>query len=53
MNIDLDIKLNSLKEISKLELSQILNIVPKQKYLVLEPCLIRPLERMCGLQMLK
>lgn len=53
LQIDLDKKLSSLQEISKAELSKILSIVSSSKYLVLEPSLIRPLEKVCGAKWLK
>ncbi|CAG9818237.1 unnamed protein product [Phaedon cochleariae] len=46
-------KLTSLQEISKVQFSKILNINSNIKYLILEPSLIRPLERVCGVKWLK
>lgn len=46
-------KLSSLQEISKRQLSKILSVNPNKKYLILEPTLIRPLERVCGVKWLK
>ncbi|KAJ8918020.1 hypothetical protein NQ315_011473 [Exocentrus adspersus] len=51
--MDLMKKLSSLQEISKAQLSKILCINPNRKHLILEPRLIRPLERVCGVQWLK
>lgn len=46
-------KLSSLQELSKIQLSKILSVNPNKKYLILEPSLIRPLERVCGVKWLK
>ncbi|XP_023012169.1 vacuolar protein sorting 33B [Leptinotarsa decemlineata] len=46
-------KFTSLQEISKAQLSKILNVNSSTKYLILEPSLIRPLERVCGVKWLK
>ncbi|XP_018565644.1 vacuolar protein sorting-associated protein 33B [Anoplophora glabripennis] len=46
-------KLSSLQEISKSQLSKILCVNPNKKYLILEPSLIKPLERVCGVKWLK
>ncbi|KAF2899103.1 hypothetical protein ILUMI_07074 [Ignelater luminosus] len=46
-------KLTSLPEISKAQLSKILNHYAGSKDLVLEPMLIKPLERICGVRWLK
>ncbi|KAJ3665931.1 hypothetical protein Zmor_001395 [Zophobas morio] len=51
--MDLNRKLSSLQEISKAQLSKILSIVTATKYVVLEPSIIRPLERVCGVKWLK
>ncbi|KAK5639849.1 hypothetical protein RI129_010660 [Pyrocoelia pectoralis] len=46
-------KLSSLSEISKTQLSKILNSSSGLKDLVLDPKLIKPLERVCGIRWLK
>ncbi|XP_066153196.1 vacuolar protein sorting-associated protein 33B isoform X2 [Euwallacea fornicatus] len=46
-------KLSSLQEISKAQLSKIFSANPNRKFLVIEPSLIKPLERVCGVQWLK
>jgi hypothetical protein len=46
-------KLSSLSEISKAQLQKILNSVPNNKDLTIEPNLIKPLERVCGVTWLK
>ncbi|XP_050303716.1 vacuolar protein sorting-associated protein 33B [Anthonomus grandis grandis] len=46
-------KLSSLQEISKAQLSKIFSISTNKKFLVIETALIKPLERVCGLQWLK
>lgn len=46
-------KLSSLQEISKAQLSKIFSVNPNRKYLVIEPNLIKPLERVCGVRWLK
>ncbi|RZC36920.1 vacuolar protein sorting-associated protein 33B [Asbolus verrucosus] len=51
--MDVNKKLSSLQEISKAELSKILTVNPLSKYVVLEPGIIRPLERVCGVKWLK
>lgn len=51
--MDLSKKLYSLQEISKAQLSKILFTNPNMKYLIIEPNLIRPLERVCGVKWLK
>lgn len=51
--MDITKKLLSLQEISKAQLSKILNLVPSKKNLILEPDLIKPLERVCGVKWLK
>ncbi|KAJ8929094.1 hypothetical protein NQ314_018243 [Rhamnusium bicolor] len=51
--MDITKKLSSLQEISKTQLSKILCVNPSNKYLILEPSLIRPLERVCGVKWLK
>ncbi|KAK4872872.1 hypothetical protein RN001_014901 [Aquatica leii] len=49
----LDKKLSSLSEISKAQLSKILNSCAGTKDLILEPIIIKPLERVCGIRWLK
>ncbi|KAF5282424.1 hypothetical protein FQA39_LY17539 [Lamprigera yunnana] len=49
----IDKKLSSLCEISKSQLSKILNSYSGRKDLVLEPNIIKPLERVCGIRWLK
>lgn len=49
----LDKKLTSLVEISKSQLSKILNCCSVTKDLILEPNIIKPLERICGIRWLK
>ncbi|KAF7278451.1 hypothetical protein GWI33_008412 [Rhynchophorus ferrugineus] len=51
--MDIFKKLSSLPEISKAQLSKILSINPNRKFLIIEPGLIKPLERVCGVQWLK
>ncbi|XP_028135863.1 vacuolar protein sorting-associated protein 33B [Diabrotica virgifera virgifera] len=51
--MDITTKLSGLQEISKAQLSKILNVVSNPKYLIIEPSLIRPLERVCGVTWLK
>ncbi|KAJ3628319.1 hypothetical protein MTP99_015632 [Tenebrio molitor] len=51
--MELNKKLSSLQEISKTQLSKILSTVSSTKHLVLEPSIIRPLERVCGVKWLK
>lgn len=46
-------KLSSLSEISKAQLEKILKTVPGCKHLIIEPSLIKPLERICGVSWLK
>lgn len=46
-------KIVSLSEISKTQLSKVLNFLPGNKDLVIEPDVIRPLERICGVSWLK
>lgn len=46
-------KLSSLQEISKAQLSKIFSVNPNRKFLVIEPNLIKPLERVCGVRWLK
>ncbi|XP_066262933.1 vacuolar protein sorting-associated protein 33B [Euwallacea similis] len=46
-------KLSSLQEISKAQLAKIFSVNPNRKFLVIEPSLIKPLERVCGVQWLK
>ncbi|KAL1509386.1 hypothetical protein ABEB36_004138 [Hypothenemus hampei] len=53
MEVDVLQKLSSLQEISKAQLSQIFSTNPNRKYLIIEPSLIKPLERVCGVQWLK
>lgn len=52
-NMDVFKKLSSLQEISKAQLANIFSANPNRKYLVIEPSLIKPLERVCGVQWLK
>jgi hypothetical protein len=51
--MELNKKLSSLQEISKTQLSKILSTISSTKHLVLEPSIIRPLERVCGVKWLK
>ncbi|CAH0553557.1 unnamed protein product [Brassicogethes aeneus] len=51
--MDVSKKLTSLQEISKAQLSKILSANPNTKYLILEPEIIRPLEKVCGVKWLK
>lgn len=51
--MDINKKLYSLQEISKTLLSKILSVNPNTKYLILEPDIIRPLEKVCGVEWLK
>lgn len=51
--MDINQKLSSLQEISKAQLSKILSSVPGTKHIVLEPNIIRPLERVCSVKWLK
>lgn len=53
MEVELSKKLWSLQEISKAQLAKILFTNPNVKHLVIEPNLIRPLERVCGVKWLK
>ncbi|CAG9773107.1 unnamed protein product [Ceutorhynchus assimilis] len=46
-------KLSSLQEISKQQLLKIFLVNPNLKFLVIESSLIKPLERVCGVQWLK
>ncbi|XP_030756877.1 vacuolar protein sorting-associated protein 33B [Sitophilus oryzae] len=46
-------RLSSLQEISKAQLSKIFSVNPNRKYLIIEPRLIKPLERVCGVRWLK
>lgn len=51
--MDVTKKLTSLQEISKAQLSKILSTNANLKYLILEPEIIRPLEKVCGVTWLK
>ncbi|KAG5891119.1 hypothetical protein JTB14_022232 [Gonioctena quinquepunctata] len=51
--MDVSKKLSSLQEISKAQLSKLLNINSNTKHLILEPSLIRPLEKVCGVKWLR
>ncbi|XP_044258626.1 vacuolar protein sorting-associated protein 33A-like [Tribolium madens] len=51
--MDLNQKLSSLQEISKTLLSKIFSSVPGTKHIVIEPSVIRPLERVCSVSWLK
>lgn len=46
-------KLASLHEISKSQFSKILCCAPGSKDLILEPSVIQPLQKICGVQWLK
>ncbi|GJQ68939.1 Vps33B [Trypoxylus dichotomus] len=46
-------KISSLSEISKTQLSKVLNFLPGAKDIIIEPEVIRPLERICGVSWLK
>ncbi|KAI4457730.1 vesicle protein sorting-associated [Holotrichia oblita] len=46
-------KISSLSEISKTQLSKVLNNLPGAKDIIIEPDVIRPLERLCGVSWLK
>lgn len=52
-NDNLHKRLSSLTEITKAQLSKILNFVAKTKDLVIQPEIIRPLERICGMNWLR
>ncbi|KAF5280706.1 hypothetical protein FQR65_LT15016 [Abscondita terminalis] len=49
----LDKKLSSLSEVSKAQLSKVLNSCSGTKDLILESIIIKPLERVCGIRWLK
>lgn len=51
--MDNDKILVSLQEVSKAQLSKILNVDSAPKDLILEPRIIQPLQRVCGVQWLK
>ncbi|XP_060526435.1 uncharacterized protein LOC132702046 [Cylas formicarius] len=51
--MDVTKKLSCLQEISKAQLSKIFSINADRKYLIIEPSLIKPLERVCGVRWLK
>lgn len=51
--MDIDKVLISLQEISKAKLAKILNVNSCTKNLILEPRIIQPLQRVCGVQWLK
>lgn len=53
MELSLTSKLNVLSEISKMKLAKILKSISGTKDLTIEPKLIRPLERICGVQWLR
>lgn len=46
-------KISSLSEISKAQLSKVLNNLSGLKDIIIEPDVIRPLERICGVSWLK
>lgn len=53
MDEKLDKILSSLSELSKVQLSKILNSINGAKDLILEPQIVRPLEKICGVRWLK
>lgn len=53
MEPELERKLSSLSEISKAQLLQIFDLCPSRKNLILQPEIIKPLERICGIKWLR
>ncbi|EEZ98704.1 vacuolar protein sorting-associated protein 33B [Tribolium castaneum] len=51
--MDVNQRLSSFQEISKTLLSKIFSSVPRTKHIVIEPSVIRPLERVCSVSWLK
>lgn len=53
MDVNIETKLNTLVEISKLRFAKILKSISGAKDVTIEPNLIRPLERICGVKWLR